>query len=127
MQEVQRLLAKGTLEGVKDALEAKTYKMLAKLKKNNKQINESVIDRDAFTEVLKAVDGQGLSEAAMAIVTPLLQVNPNHSHIFQAKVASFLLDEVHTRRELLRSANVEQTKEGAQVVSFKQLESDEEN
>ena len=42
--------------------------MLAKLKKNNKQINESVINRDDFLEVMKSIDGTGLSEETQSLM-----------------------------------------------------------
>ena len=57
------LIKKATIDGVKDRIQSKVYKLVLKLKKNNKQINESVIDRDAFFEVIKSIDGKGLSEA----------------------------------------------------------------
>ena len=101
--------------------------MLAKLKKNNKQINESVINRDDFIEVLKSIDSKGVTDESMALIQPLVQVNPNHGHIYQAKIVCFLLDEIHAKREFLKGAEVEQTQGGGQVLSFKQLESDDDN
>ena len=50
----------------------KIYKMLAKLKKNNKQINESVINKDDFVEVLKGVDGKGISDVTLELIQPLV-------------------------------------------------------
>ena len=47
-QELIALIDAATLDGLKTLIEEKVYKMLAKLKKNNKQINESVINRDEF-------------------------------------------------------------------------------
>jgi len=44
--EVLALVDAVTIEGLKERINEKVYKMLAKLKKNNKQINESVINRD---------------------------------------------------------------------------------
>ena len=52
-QELLSLIDSVTLDGLKTRIGDKVYKMLAKLKKNNKQINESVINRDDFVEVLK--------------------------------------------------------------------------
>jgi len=87
-----------------------------------------VIDRDAFLEVIKSIDDEGLSEGTQAIIQPLVQVNPNHGHIFQAKMVLFLFDEANAKWELTKSnnTNVQQTKNGGQVLSFKQLESDDE-
>ncbi len=61
-----------TYEGLKKMMSEKVYKMLAKLKKNNKQVNESVINRDDLLEVLKQVDGKGLSENSVALIQPLV-------------------------------------------------------
>ena len=63
----------------------------------------------------------------VSLIQPLLEVNPNHSHIYQVKIVNFLLDETQARREMAKDANIEQTQNGSQVVSFKQLESDEED
>lgn len=52
-QELLSLIDSVTLDGLKARIGDKVYKMLAKLKKNNKQINESVINRDDFVEVLR--------------------------------------------------------------------------
>ena len=79
--------------------------MLAKLKKNNKQINESVINRDDFLQLLKDVDGKGISEETLELIQPLLQVNPNHGHIYQAKIARFLFDEINAKRDNPGSSN----------------------
>lgn len=46
--EILGLIDADGIEGLKSRLQTKVYKMLAKLKKNNKQINESVIDREEF-------------------------------------------------------------------------------
>ena len=62
------MIKKATIDGVKDRIQSKVYKLVLKLKKNNKQINESVIDRDAFFEVIKSIDGKGLSEATQALI-----------------------------------------------------------
>ena len=105
--------------------------MLAKLKKNNKQINESVVNREDFVELLKEIDGKGLSEEILAMLQPLVQVNPNHAHIFQAKIARFLFDEIHAKRDALEKDKVipEPKFRGGEiaekVLSFKQLESDD--
>ena len=63
-----------TLEGLKNLIQAKVYKMLAKLKKNNKQVNESVINRDDFVQVLKDIDTKqgGLSDKTLAMIQPHL-------------------------------------------------------
>ena len=56
-------------------IEAKVYKMAAKLKKNNKQVNESVIKRGDFLEVLQEINpnyGQGISDETLALIQPLL-------------------------------------------------------
>ena len=62
------MIKKATIDGVKDRIQSKVYKLVLKLKKNNKQINESVIDRDAFFEVIKSIDGKGLSEATQVLI-----------------------------------------------------------
>ena len=111
---------------MKERLEEKIYKMLAKLKKNNKQINESVINRDDFLAVMKSIDGQGLSQESQALIQPLVQVNPNHGHIYQAKIVAFLIEEVNAKYEITKGATVQNTQNGGQVLSFKQLESDDE-
>ena len=66
------MIKKATIDGVKDRIQSKVYKLVLKLKKNNKQINESVIDRDAFFEVIKSIDGKGLSEATQALIQPFV-------------------------------------------------------
>ena len=102
--------------------------MLAKLKKQNKQINESVINRDDFVAVLKAIDDKGISDETLALIQPLVQVNPNHAHIFQSKIVGFVLDEINaSRKEVTKEAFVAETQGGGQVLSFKQLESDDDN
>lgn len=97
------------MAGLKEKINDKVYKMLAKLKKNNKQINESVINKEDLLEVFKSIDNKGLSDDMVALIQPLLQVNPNHGHIYQAKIVNFLLDETQARRELMKDAKVEQT------------------
>ena len=66
------MIQKVGFDGLKERLEEKIYKMLAKLKKNNKQINESVINRDDFLAVMKSIDGQGLSQESQALIQPLV-------------------------------------------------------
>ena len=66
------MIQKVSFEGLKERIEEKVYKMLAKLKKNNKQINESVINRDDFLAVMKSIDGQGLSQESQALIQPLV-------------------------------------------------------
>ena len=114
------------LDSLKEKINDKVYKMLAKVKKSNKQINESVINKDDLLAVFKSINGTGLPDEVVALMQPLVQVNPNHGHIYQAKIVNFLIDEVTARREFMKGAKVEQTQNGSQVVSFKQLESDEE-
>lgn len=97
--------------------------MLAKLKKNNKQINESVINRDDFVEVMKGIDGKGISENVLTLIQPLVQVNINHGHIYQAKILLFLFDEVNS--QINSGKGSEKAPDGGQVLSFKQLESDD--
>ena len=80
--ELLTLIDAVTLEGLKERIGEKVYKMLAKLKKNNKQINESVINRDDFVSILKSVDDKGITDETLALIQPLVQVNPNHGHIF---------------------------------------------
>lgn len=126
-EELLALIDAVTLEGLKARIGDKVYKMLAKLKKNNKQINESVINRDDFVELLKQIDSKGMSDETLALIQPLVQVNPNHGHIYQAKIVGFLLDEVYVKREFMQGAEIEQTQGGGQVLSFKQLESDDDN
>jgi len=71
-----------TIEGLRERINEKVYKMLAKLKKNNKQINESVVNRDDLLGVLREIDGKGLSDEVVSLIQPLVQVNPNHGHIY---------------------------------------------
>ena len=106
-QELLTIIDAVTLEGLKSRVDEKVYKMLAKLKKNNKQINESVINRDDFIDVLKQINGKGITDETLALIQPLVQVNPNHGHIYQAKIVGFLLDEVHAKREFFKGAEVE--------------------
>ena len=108
-EEIASMIDAVTFEGLKKLMGEKVYKMLAKLKKNNKQVNESVINRDDLLEVLKAVNGKGLSEKSVALIQPLVQVNPNHGHIYQAKIVGFLLDEVNAKKEIAADATVQQT------------------
>ena len=77
--------------------------------------------------MLKDVNGVGLTDGTLGLIQPLVQVNPNHGHIYQAKIVGFLLDEIQAKKEMTAGANVEQTQGGAQILSFKQLESDDEN
>ena len=126
MQEISMFINKVTLQELKNRIEEKVFKMLAKLKKQNKQINESVINREDFLEVMKNVDGKGLSESTLQLIQPLVQVNPNNGHIYQAKMVNFLIDEVNAKAEISKDAVVSKTQNGGQVLSFKQLESDDE-
>lgn len=109
MEEFVQLIKKVTLEGLKANIQGKVYKLLAKLKKNNKQINESVINRDDFMQLLVGINGKGLSEECQSLIQPLVQVNPNHGHIYQAKMVCFLLDEVNAKNEMMSFADVQQT------------------
>lgn len=61
-KELAQLIQKVTLPELKSRLEEKVYGMLVKIKKQNTQITESAINRDDFLEVIKSVDGQGLSQ-----------------------------------------------------------------
>jgi len=61
MQEFVHLIRKVSLEELKSKIEERVYKMLAKLKKNNKTINESVINREEFLEVIEQLNGKSLS------------------------------------------------------------------
>lgn len=70
------------IDEVKSRLQAKVYKMLAKLKKNNKQINESVVNREDFIDLFKQINGIGISDETLAVFQSMIQVNPNHPHIF---------------------------------------------
>ena len=54
--EFEPIIEAASLEGLKKMIEAKVYKMAAKLKKNNKQVNESVIKREDFLEVLQEIN-----------------------------------------------------------------------
>jgi len=55
------------IDEVKNRLQDKVYKMLAKLKKNNKQINESVVDRDDFIDLFKQINGIGIPDETLAV------------------------------------------------------------
>ena len=126
-QELLSIIDSVGLDGLKQSIGEKVYKMLAKLKKNNKQINESVINRDDFIDILKHIDSNGITDETLALIQPLVQVNPNYGQIYQAKIIAFLLDEIHAKREFTKDAEIEQTQGGGQVLSFKQLESDDDN
>ena len=97
------------VDQLKQLINEKVYKMLAKLKKNNKQINESVINKDDFLEVIKVINETGISENTQNLIQPLVQVNANHGHIYQAKIVNFLLDEVNAMKEMSKVGNVENT------------------
>ena len=58
------------IDALKARIHAKVYKMLAKLKKNNKQINESVVNREDFVQLLKDIDGKGVSEETLNLIQP---------------------------------------------------------
>ena len=68
MKETVALIKALGLEGLKARIGEKVYKMLAKLKKNNKTINESVVNREDFLQVLEAVNGKGLSAESQAVI-----------------------------------------------------------
>ena len=72
-----------------------------------------MIKSEDFLTVLKEVDGKGISEETLTLIQPLVQVNPNHGQIYQAKIVKFLFDEINAKRE-----PVKKTGEG---LSFKQL------
>ena len=55
--------------------------------------------------MLKSVDGTGLSEETIAKIQPFVQVNPNHGHIYQAKIVTFFLDESIARRDTTKGTN----------------------
>ena len=90
--------------------------MIAKLKGKNKEINERVIDRDPLLEVLKSINGVGISEHTVEAIQPLVQVNANHGHIYHFKRIEHLLDEINARHQ--PNAQIENTATG-QVLSFK--------
>ena len=71
-----------TFEELKARMNEKVYKMAATIKKNNKQISESVINRDDLLAVFREINGNGLSNEAIKLMQPLVQVNPNHGHIY---------------------------------------------
>ena len=56
--------------------------------------------------MLKSVDGTGLSEETIAKIQPFVQVNPNHGHIYQAKIVTFFLDESIAMRDTTKGAEV---------------------
>ena len=60
-KEVLAIVDAVTVDGLKQRIGEKVYKMLAKLKKNNKQINESVINREDFEEVIVGINQKGLT------------------------------------------------------------------
>ena len=70
--EVGALIDAVSLDGLKQRIGDKVYKMLAKLKKNNKQINESVINREDLLEVLTAINDKGISKEVLSLIQPLV-------------------------------------------------------
>ena len=56
-----------------------------------------------------------------------MQVNANHGHIYQAKIVLFLFDEVSAQMKSSEDATDEKAPDGGQVLSFKQLESDDDH
>ena len=71
-QELLSIIDSVGLDGLKQRIGEKVYKMLAKLKKNNKQINESVINRDDFIDILKQIDSNGITDETLALIQPLV-------------------------------------------------------
>ena len=88
-----------TIEGLIRLVKENSYKIKAHLKISNKQVNESVVNKDDFLAVLKQIDGKGISDETQSMITPLLQVNSNHSNIFKVKFLTKLLKEIDSRRD----------------------------
>lgn len=101
------------MEGLKQKINEKVYKIDAKRKTNGKQVNESIINKQDLLDILKSINGAGLTEDLVALIQPMVQVNQNHGHIYRHKIVTFLIDETHVQGELMKNANVEQTQNGA--------------
>ena len=71
-QELLSIIDSVGLDGLKQRIGEKVYKKLAKVKKNNKQINESVITRDDFIDILKQIDSNGITDETLALIQPLV-------------------------------------------------------
>ena len=71
-QELLSIIDSVGLDGLKQRIGEKVYKQLAKVKKNNKQINESVITRDDFIDILKQIDSNGITDETLALIQPLV-------------------------------------------------------
>ena len=61
-----------TFEDLKERMNQKVYKMAATIKKNNKQINESVINKDELLALFRECNGKGLSNEAVKLMQPLV-------------------------------------------------------
>ena len=101
------------MEGLKQKINEKVYKIDAKRKTNGKQVNESIINKQDLLDILKSINGAGLTEDLVALIQPMVQVNQNHGHIYRHKIVTFLIDKTHVQGELMKNANVEQTQNGA--------------
>ena len=98
------------------------------VKSKNKTSTVSVIRKEELINVFKQVNPpEGLSENVLALIEPLVYLNPKFPQIYQVKNLGMILGEAAARTQLMEGASVTQAADGAQVVSFKQLESDEEN
>ena len=109
----------GTAEQIGKAIEEKSFHQIVKTK--NKQQTVDVIRKAEFLGIC-----QGLSESTISAIEPLVYLNPKYGELYQVKNIGFLFNEVAAKADLLENAKVTQGQDGAQVVSFKQLESDEE-
>lgn len=101
------------LADLKQRINEKVYKIDAKRKTNGKQVNESIINKQDLLDILKSINGEGLTDEMVELIQPLVQVNQNHGHIYRQKIVNFLIDETQARAELMKDANVEQTQNGA--------------
>ena len=95
------------------------------VKSKNKQTEVPVVDRKALQELMTKSLGDGLTEEFFDKISPIVQLNPKFNHIYQYKHLVLLIREVHAR--ISEGVQMQETNDGAQVVSFKQLESDEES
>lgn len=93
------------------------------VKSKNKQTNVFVVDRSAMKDLMAKHLGDTLSDAFFEAISPIVQLNPKFNDIYQYKHLGLLIREVHARID--DGAQMKEASDGAQVVSFKQLESDE--
>lgn len=113
------------MKEITEAINEKSFMQMVKSK--NKSSSVGVIKKTDFIAVCQTVVKQGLSDAVLEAIEPLVYLNPKYREFYQVKNLGFLFNEVGAQADLTQNADVAKGQDGAQVVSFKQLESDEEH